>query len=160
MLSVKPFITCTWLLKSHTNRALSFPFLRQIQVRRDERERAGENWINASRQLGGCKPEIKIAFRVVCHPALPRSAGGKLITWRCRGRAGGYVDCRGPQSRQTGKGHDGFPFPYMRSGGRVRGGGTAMRPRGSESQGVWRWVPISHTLTRIHSDICLMLHLK
>lgn len=105
------------------------------RARESESEGAGENWINASRQLGGCKLEIKIAFRVVCHPDLPRSAGGKLITWRGWERVGEYVDCCGPQSRQTGKGHDGFPFPYMKSGGRVRGGGKAMRPQGRESEG-------------------------
>lgn len=128
--------------KLHTSDKPSFPFLlsqpNSARLRRGrdrESEGAGENWINASRQLGGCKLEIKIAFRVVCHPDLPRSAGGKLITWRGWERVGEYLDCCGPQSRQTGKGHDGFPFPYMKSGGRVRGGGTAIRPQGREREG-------------------------
>lgn len=136
---------CDWLQNPtnstlRTNQAFPFPSRSQIQLDclrgwESESEGAGENWINASRQLGGCKLEIKIAFRVVCHPDLPRSAGGKLITWRGWERVGEYVDCCGPQSRQTGKGHDGFPFPYMKSGGRVRGGGTAMRPQGREREG-------------------------
>lgn len=149
------YIYCVHLTsKSHklrTNWAIPFPSRSQIQLdweeRESKREGAGENWINASRQLGGCKLEIKIAFRVVCHPDLPRSAGGKLITWRGWERVGEYVDCCGPQSRQTGKGHDGFPFPYMKSGGRVRRGGTAMRPQGREREGS---AAVGSNLTHTH----------